>query len=136
MNGLLDRILNKLADAVYYQPGETVTIAGRFTGLITNASKSIQLVVPTVKLLDRVTSIEVTSCTGGIRYPAGGYTDNVSDGSEWKGRSGITLSARKYGQTLMLFIDKSSAFKQGSSSTNVTNNTLVLLGGNVTVKFS
>ena len=136
MTGLLNRILQKIAADMYYWPGETYQATGRFTGLITNGSKSLQITVPTCKLLDRISSITVKQVHGGIRYPDGGYIDNVSDTSDWTGRSGITSSARKYGESILLFIDKNATYKQNGTSTAVTNNTIVLLGGYVELEFS
>lgn len=136
MTGLLNRILQKIAADMYYWPGETYQATGRFTGLITGGSTSLQITVPTVKLLDRVSSITVKNVHGGIRYPAGGYIDNVGDSSDWVGRSGITVSAAKYGENILLTMSKNTTYKQNGTSTAVTNNTIVLLGGYVVLEFS
>ena len=136
MTGLLDRILKKIAADMYYWPGETYQATGRFCGLITGGSTSLQITVPTSKLLSKVNSIQVVQVHGGIRYPAGGYIDNVGDSSDWVGRSGVTCTAAKYGQDILLTMSKNATYKQNGTSTAVTNNTIILLGGYVKLKFS
>lgn len=134
--GLLDRILNELADELYFQPGESVTVSGRFVGFCTSGSTALQFSTLLPKSTKLVSNVSITNITGGVRITTGGYVDGVGDGTSWKGRSGISFGGALYGRYATFNILKSSAFKQGTSSTNVVNNTPVVLGGNVTFTFS
>ena len=135
--GLIDQALEKIANELYFQSGETITISGRFTGIMTSGSTSMQFSVVLPKSLANITSARVTNIVGGIRISTGGYADNHGDGVTWSDVSGITLSTGMYKDYYMTFnINKDTSFKQNGTTTAVVNNTPVTLGGSVTFEFT
>lgn len=130
---------NSILSTLFYQPNETVVFAGRWYGFITTGSTQIMFQIPLTKSAALVSSATVVDITGGIRISTGGYADNVTDGTSWKGRSGISFNAPVfYGNKgfLGIIMTKSSAFKQNGTTTNVVNNTPLCLGGNIEIKFT
>lgn len=130
---------NSILSTLFYQPNETVVFAGRWAGFITTSSTQVMFQIPLTKSAALVSSATVVNITGGIRISTGGYADNVTDGTSWKGRSGISFNAPVfYGNKgfLGIVMTKSSAFKQNGTTTNVVNNTPLCLGGNIEIKFT
>lgn len=121
----------------YYDTGDTFTqdSFSVFAGIITGGSQTIHINVPVDRLMDDITSVSVTSVTGGIRPASGGYINGVLDGEEWVGKSGITITAAKSSaRNVTVTITSTSAFTVGGNT--VTNNTPVSLGGKVELSFS
>ena len=121
----------------YYDTGDTFTqdSFSVFAGIITGGSQTIHINVPVDRLMDDITTVSVTSVTGGIRPASGGYINGVLDGSEWVGLSGITITAAKSSaRNVTVTIASTSAFTVGGNT--VTNNTPVSLGGKVELSFS
>ncbi len=132
LNGNVD-----ILSALFYSIGDTFSMVGQtsFAGAVTASSQTIYLNVPVDKLLDNISSISVTSLTGGIRAVNGNYVNGVTDGNEWVGLSGITISAAKAsGRNVRVTITSTSAFTSGGST--LTNNTPLTLVGTVTLSFS
>lgn len=136
LNNMEDGI-GQNSDNLSYSNGDTFSMVGQtsFAGAVTASSKTIYLNVPVDKLLDNISSISVTSLTGGIRAVNGNYVNGVLDGAEWVGLTGITISAAKAsGRNVRVTITSTSAFTSGGST--LTNNTPLTLVGTVTLSFS
>lgn len=125
------------APEIYYSPGDTFAMSSYapLAGNVTASSKTIYINVPVDKLLDNISSISVTSLKGGIRAVNGNYVNGVTDGNEWVGLSGITITAEKASARMVrVTITSTSAFTSGGAT--LTNNTPLVLNGTVSLAFS
>lgn len=121
-------------DNLYYSAGDTyASLAGFQTvGMTTNGNKNLYLTVTVPKLLTNINSITVTRMIGAIRG-VNGYIGGSSDGNfDWLTQSYISrVTASKVTDNqirIIIFTD--------TALSNATNNTPVVLNGQVTFTFS
>lgn len=117
----------------YYKSGDTFEIPSsgiraNFSGLITNGTKTISIMISLPKMLHNISSVTVSSCAGGLRGTSG-YIDGTTDSTNLLNNYTITAS-KVLPCYIQLNIAKSSAF------TNVSNNTPVNFNGFLTLQFS
>lgn len=141
---------NSLLDALYFQPGDTYVATGRTPGLCTSGSSQMQMYIDLPKSAKYCSGFTINDIKGGIRISTGGYADNVTDGTSWSGRSGISFGGALYNADGTGHVSgdgkdayrcttnlvKTSAFKQNGTNTNVVNNTPICLGGDIKITFT
>lgn len=141
---------NSILDALYFKPNDTYVAVGRHAGICTSGSAQMQFTLVLPKSAKYCSGFTVTGIVGGVRISTGGYADNVTDGTSWSGRSGISFGGGLYNADgtshtsgdgkdaymCTINLSKTSAFKQNGTTTNVVNNTPVTLGGNISIKFT
>lgn len=121
-------------DNLYYSAGDTyASLAGFQTvGMTTNGNKNLYLTVTVPKLLTNINNVSVTRLIGAIRG-VNGYVGGSSDGNfDWLTQSYISrVTASKVSDNQIRII-----IATDSALSNATNNTPVVLNGQVTFSFS
>lgn len=110
-----------MLDTMFFQPNDTysVTYAGVMPcpGFVTTSTTTVYFTLNVPKSLDLISSVAVTSMTGGMRGISG-YVNGTTDSSDLK--TGYTVNALIMDEfNIRIQITKSSAM------TNTTNNTPV-----------
>lgn len=117
----------------YYMPNETITIGGQnidtaimIFGIVTSATKSLITMVKMPKSLKFINSITCSHLQVEARGISG-YLNGNAGFNEFYNTSGYTIDCCKVDDyTIRLLVNKSSAW------TNITNNTPIVLYGEVT----
>ena len=127
-------VTTKPGDQFCYKAGDTYSSSTNMVVacVLTSSGKSLYFTIPTQKDMRHITSIAVTSLKGGIRHVAGGYLGSGSastpwvsgDSTELVGKSGLTITAAKISDFLiMITMTSTTAFTQSTTTTAITNNT-------------
>lgn len=121
-------------DNLYYSAGDTYASLASFqtVGMTTNGNKNLYLTVTVPKLLTNINSVTVTRLIGAIRG-VNGYIGGSSDGNfDWLTQSYISrVTASKVTDNQIRII-----IVTDTALSNATNNTPVVLNGQVTFTFS
>lgn len=121
-------------DNLYYSAGDTYASLTGFqtVGMTTNGNKNLYLTVTVPKLLTNINNVSVTRLIGAIRG-VNGYIGGSSDGNfDWLTQSYISrVTASKVADNQIRII-----IVTDSALSNATNNTPVVLNGQVTFSFS
>lgn len=119
---------------LYYSAGDTYASLAAFqtVGMTTNSNKNLYLTVTVPKLLTNINSVTVTRLIGAIRG-VNGYIGGSSDGNfDWLTQSYISrVTASKVTDNQIRII-----IVTDTALSNATNNTPVVLNGQVTFTFS
>lgn len=119
---------------LYYSAGDTYASLASFqtVGMTTNGNKNLYLTVTVPKLLTNINNVSVTRLIGAIRG-VNGYIGGSSDGNfDWLTQSYISrVTASKVSDNQIRII-----IATDSALSNATNNTPVVLNGQVTFSFS
>lgn len=109
----------------YYVSGDTFSCAEYYvSAVMTSNSTLILFSVNTPLLLNNVTPT-LNTISGGIRTVTGSYVEGITDSDSWIS-SNYTITCLKKGDNVLRFaITKTdgTTFKQGTSTSAVTNNT-------------
>lgn len=117
--------ISTLNSKLYYKAGDAVTINGiRVAGYFTSGSSDFFFSVPVAKRMDNISGVTVTRLVGGIRTVRGTYANGVVDSGSWLDRTDVSLSftVDKSSNTLKSKITCTGGFKDGTTTTNVLNN--------------
>ena len=127
----------------YYQSGDTVSYRGIALGFLTSSQKRAKFFLPTSKRTDNITSASISNVVGAIRTATGGYINGYGETHNWSTDENVRVyinSIIASSEGIYLWMDftevpVSKAYEGASSSSSVTNNSILLFDFNATITF-